>query len=217
MSSSYSTAPSSPAIGTLEDFRTTKIVPLPTACPGEICCICQETYDKSHQAVTVLVNNCYHRFGQECLERYLNSGSRQNNTCPQCKRAWYTRVTASTNTSSTANLPPVQAQPEPRPTTHETRSTVWQEEDLYHRMANGHLAQALEHLDMVEDIISNRRTTTRDILPVLKIVERRAKEIHDELQHGDDVSRHVARLHNDRAIRASMDIGASLNGAFMSR
>ncbi|CAE6995048.1 hypothetical protein PTT_16147 [Pyrenophora teres f. teres 0-1] len=210
---SSSTTPSSPtknSIDTLEHFKTTKIVPLPTASPDEICCICQEQYDESHEAVTVLVKNCYHRFGQDCLERYLNSKSRQSNTCPQCRQVWYTREPATADLENTLSidswiaedLSPFQARPESRPTTHQIRQTLRQDEAFALGMVNSHLGEALEHLNRVRDILSDGGTYASDIIPVLKTVERQAREIHEGLQHQQDVhvsasSRECSRLLGD--------------------
>jgi len=147
-------SPNNKTISRFEHFKTTKIVPLPTASPDEECCICLELYDSSHKAVTVLVKDCYHRFGQECLERYLNSKSWQSHTCPQCRQVWYPRQSAMTDLEDTTsthsliaeNLSPVQAPSESQRMTQQTQRMSRQELASQDRTIN-HLEERLQQLE----------------------------------------------------------------------
>jgi len=177
-------------ISRLEHFKTTKIVPLPTTSPDEECCICLELYDSSHKAVTVLVKDCYHRFGQECLERYLNSKSCQSNTCPQCRRVWYPRQSAMTDLENTTsidsllaeNLSPVQAPSEPQRTTQETQRTSRQEEAVQHRIVLNHLDKVFQFLERIRDIINDGSTAAVEIGLALQTLGRHIRQIYQELQ-----------------------------------
>jgi hypothetical protein len=79
---------------TLRTFKSAFISPNPdTISDNDECCICLDRYDDgSHQAVGVTSNrDCTHLFGRLCLEVYLESSNPRKNTCPVCRRKWYTR------------------------------------------------------------------------------------------------------------------------------
>ncbi|KAJ8115340.1 hypothetical protein OPT61_g2990 [Boeremia exigua] len=61
------------------------------------CCICFDPYnDITHQAVGVTSNSeCEHIFGRQCLEAWLDSTNPNKNTCPVCRRKWYTKRSTS--------------------------------------------------------------------------------------------------------------------------
>lgn len=78
----------------LRTFRSAFISPNPGAfSDGDECCICLDAYNEvSHQAVGITSNSdCKHVFGRQCLEAYLDSTNPGRNTCPVCRRKWYTR------------------------------------------------------------------------------------------------------------------------------
>ncbi|KAH6621787.1 hypothetical protein C7974DRAFT_397141 [Boeremia exigua] len=84
---------------------------------GDECCICFDPYDNNaHQPVGVTSNSeCDHVFGRQCLESWLDSTCPNKNTCPVCRRKWYTRSSTGqpsprdTNTSQVLALPALAA------------------------------------------------------------------------------------------------------------
>ena len=99
---------------TLETFRA---VHISTDCgslyESDECCICLDPYnDSSHQAVGITSNSeCDHVFGRRCLEAYLDSSNPGKNTCPVCRRKWYSRRPINPPTPRDINTPQVLAPP----------------------------------------------------------------------------------------------------------
>ncbi|KAF1937669.1 hypothetical protein EJ02DRAFT_48303 [Clathrospora elynae] len=193
--SSFQTLPrlsgdTSKPVRNLKILKQTRIVPLPTASPDEACCICLSLYGPLHEAVTVLVKDCYHRFGQNCLEDYLNSDSPRNNTCPQCRREWYTRQpvwTAPRDTNTTQALTPfsqlrahVRSVPQAR--VHRRQRTLEHDQTTNNRVINGHLDEIFRRLDSIQGISNQQHTSTADTRVRLQAVERRARRIYQALQ-----------------------------------
>lgn len=90
----------------LRTFRSAFISPNPgTFSDGDECCICLDPYnEESHQAVGITSNSdCKHVFGRQCLEAYLDSTNPGRNTCPVCRRKWYTRRIANPVTPRDTN------------------------------------------------------------------------------------------------------------------
>jgi hypothetical protein len=48
------------------------------------CSICTEQYSEGHRAFSLTI--CGHTFGKACISRWVNSTSRNANTCPYCRR-----------------------------------------------------------------------------------------------------------------------------------
>lgn len=124
----------------------------------DLCCICLARYDnKSHQAVSVTSNSeCEHVFGRHCLDSWLDSTRPNKNTCPICRRMWYTQTPTSvpsprdTNTSQVLE-PPAQARNSERGRSEarvRLRATI---------QAHAHL-QATQNVDVarrVEDLVTS--------------------------------------------------------------
>ncbi|KAF2623868.1 hypothetical protein BU25DRAFT_424548 [Macroventuria anomochaeta] len=99
---------------TLRTFRSAYIsTECGTLSEGDECCICLDPYDNSsHQAVGVTSNSeCGHVFGRQCLEAYLDSTNPGKNTCPVCRRKWYTRRSINLSTPRDTNTSQVLAPP----------------------------------------------------------------------------------------------------------
>ena len=98
-------------------LRTFRAVYISSDCQNlsdqDLCCICLAKYDnKSHQPVSVTSNTeCEHVFGRHCLDAWLDSTRPNRNTCPICRRTWYTHSPTSvpsprdTNTSQVLEPP----------------------------------------------------------------------------------------------------------------
>jgi hypothetical protein len=171
-------------------LKKSKIVPLPTASPDELCCICLHLYGPSHKAVTVLIKDCYHRFGEGCLDEYLNSDSPRNNTCPQCRREWYKRQsswTAPRDTNTTHALTPfsqlrAHVRTEPRTRAHRTQRILEQDQTTNNSIISTHLDEVFRRLDLIQDMNNQQITSTADTRVRLQAVERRARRINQDLQ-----------------------------------
>ncbi|KAF1837709.1 hypothetical protein BDW02DRAFT_108886 [Decorospora gaudefroyi] len=183
------------AVRSLKVLKQSKIVPLPTASPDEACCICLNLYGPSHKAVTVLIKDCYHRFGQGCLNEYLDSNSPRSNTCPQCRREWYTRQsswstprdTNITEALTALSLPRAPARVEPRTRVPRMQRRLDIAQVTNNSVINGHLDEVFRRLDLIQDISSEQVASGADTRVRLQAVERRARRIYQELEplHGD--------------------------------
>jgi hypothetical protein len=75
----------------LKLFRVAYIFPRREDPANETCCICLETYHNNHRAVRVQFKGCMHIFGQECPDGWFVSDSENSNSCPICRKEWYSR------------------------------------------------------------------------------------------------------------------------------
>ncbi|RAR11231.1 hypothetical protein DDE82_000704 [Stemphylium lycopersici] len=181
----------SSTVSSLKALKRSRIVPLPTAGSDEACCICLNLYGPSHKAVTVLIKDCYHRFGQSCLDAYLDSDSPRSNTCPQCRREWYKRksvvttrtgVSAITEALTAASLPQAPVRVESRIRSRRAQRMLEYEHSSSDETIAAHLDEVFRRLDLVQDISNEQTTITADTRVRLQAVERRARRIHQELQ-----------------------------------
>lgn len=80
---------------------------------GDECCICLDRYDNgTHRPVGVTSNReCEHVFGRRCLEAYLDSTNPGKNTCPVCRRKWYSRRATNPSTPRDTNTSQVLSPP----------------------------------------------------------------------------------------------------------
>lgn len=80
---------------------------------GDECCICLDRYDNgTHRPVGVTSNReCEHVFGRRCLEAYLDSTNPGKNTCPVCRRKWYSRRSTNPSTHRDTNTSQVLSPP----------------------------------------------------------------------------------------------------------
>lgn len=134
----------------LRTFRAVYIIPEHgTLLHGNECCICLDLYDDdAHGPVGVGSNReCEHVFGQRCLETYLDSTAPGRNTCPICRRKWYSRRSTIPSTPRDTNTSQVLSPPT------QLRSSVRNgAESTHHRSPSGVDAQANR---AVEQLISN--------------------------------------------------------------
>ena len=138
----------------------------------------------------MLIKDCYHRFGQQCLDDYLNSDSPRNNTCPQCRREWYTRQAAwmatrdiSTTESLIAfSLPREPVRFERRARTHRTQRTWTYDRATNNSLINSHMDEIFRRLDLIQNISDEQHTSSADTRVRLQAVERRARRLYQELQ-----------------------------------
>ncbi|KAH6870350.1 hypothetical protein BKA58DRAFT_285310, partial [Alternaria rosae] len=184
------------SVSSLRELRTSHIATLPTASQDETCCICLNLYGPSHEAVTVLITGCYHRFGRKCLGDYLDSESPRNNSCPQCRREWYKRPpawTAPREVNLTESLlaltfPQEPALVESRARAHRTRNILEQERASNNGVITSHLDEIFRRLDLIQNISSEQHTSTADTRVRLQAIERRARRLHRELQYAHEGS-----------------------------
>ena len=81
------------------------------------------------------------------------------------------------------SLPPVRARPRSQTPTRLPQRVLRREEAVYHRTAINHLGEALQHLERFRNIIIvDRATSAADIGLALRTVERRARQIYQDLR-----------------------------------
>jgi hypothetical protein len=182
------------AVRSLRILKQTKIVPIPTASPDEACCICLQLYSPSHKAVTVLIKSCYHRFGKECLNRFLDSDSPTNNTCPQCRCVWYIRQSAwsprDTNTTEALapfSIPRAPARVDSRAATNRTQYDLEHYQNTNNSAISTHFDEVFRRLDLIQDISGERLISTADTRVRLQAIERRARRINQDLQSPQEI------------------------------
>ncbi|KAF1931259.1 uncharacterized protein M421DRAFT_408773 [Didymella exigua CBS 183.55] len=98
----------------LRTFRAIYIIPeRGTLSNGSECCICFDRYDdNAHGPVGITSNReCEHVFGRRCLEAYLDSANPSRNTCPVCRRKWYSRRSTNPSTPRDTNTSQVLSPP----------------------------------------------------------------------------------------------------------
>jgi hypothetical protein len=133
----------------------------------------------------VLIKGCFHRFGQKCLENYLNSDSPRNNRCPQCRREWYKRQTSWTtprDINVTESLIASSLPREPRVRARRTQYALDHEQATNNNLITSHLDEIFRRLDLIQDIGSEQHTSTADTRVRLQAIERRARRLYGELQ-----------------------------------
>jgi hypothetical protein len=133
----------------------------------------------------VLIKGCFHRFGQKCLENYLNSDSPRNNRCPQCRREWYKRQTSWTtprDINVTESLIASSLPREPRVRARRTQYALDHEQATNNNLITSHLDEIFRRLDLIQDIGSEQHPSTADTRVRLQAIERRARRLYGELQ-----------------------------------
>lgn len=56
------------------------------------CDICHEPFSETHAPARIKgPKTCQHIFGMTCLRKWMNSGSKQSNTCPKCREVLFTQ------------------------------------------------------------------------------------------------------------------------------
>lgn len=188
----------------LRTFRTAFISPeLGTVSDDDECCICLDRYnDDSHQAVGVTSNSdCGHFFGRQCLEAYLDSTNPGKNTCPICRRKWYTQRPTNPSTprdTSTVHmlaLPGLSRTPL-RPSAQSRAPRQRASQEYAQTMDNSTMSQHVEllsrHLDVIEAVEATTTTSYRETRIRLRQVQSRIRAFLERTDETSQISANTA-------------------------